>query len=254
LRRPLIALRPRPVLDDPRAQPLADEAQDPLVRDPVLKEPPQPAMIKAGEVVADVRVEHPVHLPPQDPGGERIQRVMRAAPWPEPVGEAQEVRLVNGAQHLDDGPLEDLVLQRGNAERPQPPVRLRDVRPPRRPRPVAPAMDPTVEVDEVFLKVLPVGPPRHPVHPRPSPRAQRPVGRPQAIQVDVVQERREPHILVLLHRSAHTVQRTWRALPGSVSGARIAGRVPLGRPPSLHRLRDRSHGVVRQLRRYYRAV
>jgi hypothetical protein len=44
---------------------------------------------------------------------------------PEPVGEAPEVHLVDGAQHLDDGPLDDLVLQRGNAERPLPPVRLR---------------------------------------------------------------------------------------------------------------------------------
>src|SRR5260370_470676 len=29
---------------------------------------------------------------------------MRAAPWPEPVGETEEVRLVDGAEHLDDGP------------------------------------------------------------------------------------------------------------------------------------------------------
>ena len=41
---------------------------------------------------------------------------MRAAPRPEPVGEAQEVRLVDGVEHLDDGPLDDLVLQRGDGE------------------------------------------------------------------------------------------------------------------------------------------
>jgi hypothetical protein len=46
-------------------------------------------MVKAGEVVAKVRVEHPIHLPPRDPGGERIQRVMRAAPRPESGGEAE---------------------------------------------------------------------------------------------------------------------------------------------------------------------
>jgi hypothetical protein len=45
--------RPRPMLDDPRGQPLGDQPQDPLVRDPVLKEPPQPGVIKAGEEVED---------------------------------------------------------------------------------------------------------------------------------------------------------------------------------------------------------
>jgi hypothetical protein len=39
---------------------------------------------------------------------------VRAAPGPEPVGEAPEVRLVDGIEYLDDGPLDDLVLQRGD--------------------------------------------------------------------------------------------------------------------------------------------
>ena len=121
LRCSLRSLRPFPVLDDSRGQPLGDQPQDPLVRDPVPEKPLQPAMIQAGEEVADVRVEHPVHLLLLDPGRERIQRMMRAAPWPEPVREAPEVRLIHGVQHLDDGPLDNLVLQRGNAERPQPP-------------------------------------------------------------------------------------------------------------------------------------
>jgi hypothetical protein len=44
---------------------------------------------------------------------------------PEPIGETQEVLLVDRVQHLNDGPLDELVLQRGDAQRPQPPVRLR---------------------------------------------------------------------------------------------------------------------------------
>ena len=39
-----------------------------------------------------------------------------------------------------------------------------------------------------------------------------------------------------------------------MSGTRFAGRVPLGRAPSLHRLRRRARGVVRRLRRYYGPV
>ena len=66
-----------------------------------------------------------------DPGRERIQRVMRRAPGPKPVGEAEEVRLVDAVEHLHDGALKDLVLQRGDTERPQPPVPFGDVRPSR---------------------------------------------------------------------------------------------------------------------------
>ena len=39
-------------------------------------------MIQTGEELADIRVEHPVHLFPLDPDRERIQRLMRAAPRP----------------------------------------------------------------------------------------------------------------------------------------------------------------------------
>jgi hypothetical protein len=81
-------------------------------------------VIKTGEEILDIGIEHPVHPPPFDPDRQRIQRIMWAAPWSEPVGEAEEVLLVDGVEHLDDGPLDDLVLQRGDAERPQPPVRL----------------------------------------------------------------------------------------------------------------------------------
>jgi hypothetical protein len=83
-------------------------------------------MVEAGKVVAEISVEHPAHVLAHDPGGERIQRVMRAAPGPKPVGEPEKVRLVDGVQHLDQRPLKDLVLQRSATERPQPPVRLRD--------------------------------------------------------------------------------------------------------------------------------
>jgi hypothetical protein len=96
----------------------------------VLEEPHQPGVVEAGEEVADVRVEHPVHLLAFDPDHERVQRVVRAAPRPEAVREAEEVRLVDGVQYLDDGALDDFVLQRGDPERPRPPVRLRDEHPP----------------------------------------------------------------------------------------------------------------------------
>src|SRR6266540_2148740 len=94
---------------------------------------------------------------------------MWTASRPKPVGEAPEVHLVDGIEHLHDGPLDDLVFQRGNTERPLPPVRLRDVRAPARFRPVAPCLHPRVQVLKTLLQVLPVVGPRHPVHPRSRP-------------------------------------------------------------------------------------
>ena len=64
LRCSLRCLRPVPVLDDSCAQPFLDEPQDPLVRNPMLEKLRQPGLIELGEEVADVRVEHPVHLLP----------------------------------------------------------------------------------------------------------------------------------------------------------------------------------------------
>jgi len=118
LRCPLITGRPRPVLDHACAEPFLDQAQDPPVRYPVFEKPHQPRLIQAGEAVADIRVDHPIHLPLEDSGGKRVQRIVLATPRPKPIGETQEVHLVDGVQHLDDGTLDDLVLQRGDTERP----------------------------------------------------------------------------------------------------------------------------------------
>src|SRR6266540_3455271 len=208
LRRPVLACRPRSALDHSCPEPFQDQAQDSLIRDSVLEELHQPHVIEAGEEVAEIRVEHPVHLLAFDPDHQRVQRIVRPAPGPESVREAEEVRLVDGVQYLDDGALDDLVLQRGNPERPQPPVRLRDVHPPRRLRPVSAPVDTGMQIPKVLFEILPVVLPRHLVHPRRRRRAQPPIGRAQALDADVVQKRREPRIPVLPRDSAHTIQRT----------------------------------------------
>jgi site-specific DNA recombinase len=252
LRRALLTRRPLPVLDDPGRQPLTDQPPDPLVRDPVLNKPPQPRMINLAEKVLNVRVKHPAHPLGLDPHRERVQRIMLAAPRPKPIREAPEVHLVDGVEHLDDRPLNDLVLQRSDPQRPLPTVRLRDVRTPRWRRPVAPRLHPLVQILQVDLQVLPVTGPGHPIHPWRRVRADRPVRRPEPTQRDVVQQRGEPRILVPSCYLTHTAQRTGRPLPGTVSGVRFAVRVPLGSSPFLPRLRSRS--LVRRVRRYYATI
>ena len=116
------------------------------------------------------------------PDVERIQRVVLAAPRSEPVREAEEVGLVDGVQHLDRGPLDDFVFQRGHAERPLPPVGLRDVHPTNRLRSVRPPLQPLGEVLEVVLQCLAVVPPRLAIHARRGVPLQREVRRPQCVR------------------------------------------------------------------------
>ena len=64
------------------------------------------------------RRPYPVHLRARDPDRQRVQRIMLAAPRPEPVREPEEIFLVDRVQDLDHRSLNDLVLQRGDAQRP----------------------------------------------------------------------------------------------------------------------------------------
>ena len=72
--------------------------------------------------------------------------------------------------------------------------------------------------------------------------------------VDVVQERREPHRLVPRCYFTYPLQRIARAIPVLCPGHGLLARVPFGQAPSLHPLRRRSPGLVRELRRYCGAV
>src|SRR4029450_10813584 len=145
-------------------------------------------MINPAEEVADIRVEHPAHPLAFKPDRERVQRMMRTTPGPEPVREALEIHLIDGVEHLDHRALNDFVLQRRDPQRPKPPIRLPDIRPPPPRVPVAPPPPPpppplsddrppprrspvpphlprVVQIGETNLQSPPVVGPRRPVHP-----------------------------------------------------------------------------------------
>src|SRR5277367_3593866 len=122
---------------------------------------------------------------------------MWTTPRSKPIRETQEILFVDGVQHLAQSPLDDLVLQRGDPERPWPPVRLRYIHPPSRSRPVRAPMHTSMKILEVLLEVMPVLTPRHPIDPWSSIRSDRPVRHPETINGDMVQERGEPCLLVL---------------------------------------------------------
>jgi hypothetical protein len=78
--RPHGSLRPSSILVDRSGpQPLLDESQDPPISDPMLEKTRQATVVDGIEEATDVRIEHPVHPFPQDPGRECVQRIMRAA-------------------------------------------------------------------------------------------------------------------------------------------------------------------------------
>ena len=131
---------------------------------------------------------------------------MLTAPRPAPIRAPAEIFQVDRAQHLDHRALDDLVLQRGNAERPLPSVRLGDIHPPRRQRPIGAAVNAVLEILEPRLEICAVFPSPHPVHSRRRLPLQRLVGIPQQVDIDVMEERRELLLLSLLGRLPYTVQ------------------------------------------------
>ena len=75
---------------------------------PVLEEPDQPLVRQPIEEAAHVQIQHPVHMSLIESTPQRIQRLMLAAFWPEPVREAEEVRLVDVVEHLQTRSLDEL--------------------------------------------------------------------------------------------------------------------------------------------------
>jgi hypothetical protein len=65
-----------------------------------------------------------------------------------------------------------------------------------------------MEIPKVLFEIQPVVRPRDPVHPRRGLGLQRPICRPQTIDIDGVQERGELRFLVRCCHSAHTTQIT----------------------------------------------
>ena len=174
---------------------------------------------------------------------------MWTAPRSEPIGEAEEVRLIDAVQDQHEGTLDHLVLERGNPEWPLASVRLRDVDPPDRLRSVRPPLQARREVHEVILQLLPVGPPRFTIDSRCRVPLEAKVRLAQGLDaVDVVQERREPSPLVRLRCLPYAVPRTEHALPALSPGRVLRTRIPLGLPPSLRPFRRRRSASARYRR------
>jgi hypothetical protein len=172
-------------------KPLGDQPDDPSIADPMFDEPDQPILANLVEKGLNVAIKHPVDLPLPNSERERVQRLMLVTPEPEPVTEAEKLRFIDRCQDCKHCRLDDLVLQSGDAERPLSAIRLRYVRPARWQRSIRSCVHTSVKICEVGLDVLHVVGPRHLVDTRRSGPLQVEEARPQNIDADVMQERRQ---------------------------------------------------------------
>src|SRR5580658_1412950 len=246
---------PFPILQPAGMEPFLDQPHDAPICNPMLDEFHKPFVGKPIKEAFDIQIEHPVHFSRQQSRIERLQRLVLAASWPEPLREAEKIRFVDSVQHLDRRTLDDLVFQRRDSQRSLPPVGLWYIHSPHRLRSVRSALQPVGQVLEISFQFLPIVPPRLPVHTRRGFLLQREVGHPQRVQaVDVVQERREPQLLILCCCLTYPPERTERVSPARCPGRVLLRQVPFGQPSSLHLLRHRLPSFVRGLLRYSRAV
>ena len=107
-----------------------------------------------------------------------------------------------------------------------------------------------MEVREPALEIGLVLLPRHAIHAGGSLTLEGVEGNLQGLDANVVEQRGELLLLPLPCGFPHTVQLLGHAFPDLSPARALLARVPLGPRPSLHRLRRRFPGFVRQLRRY----
>src|SRR5271166_1945427 len=158
--------------------------------------------------------------------------------------EPEEIFLVDRVQHLDQRALDNLVLQRGDAERALPPVELRDIPTPRRLRSIGSSVDSAVQILKASLEVMAVILPCHAIDARSRLALERQVGFPELI---AVQERGEPFLLLQPCALPYAFQAVGRAVPARCPGRAVLFRILLGPRPWLHELLRRSPGLVRSL-------
>src|SRR5882762_7947489 len=255
LGRPLFRPYSFPILQHAGLQPFLDEPYDAPVCYPVLDELHQPIVGNPIEKAFDVQIQHPVHFLRQQSRVQRIQRLMLASPWSEPIRKTKEVGFVDSVQHLDRRTLDDFVFQRRNSKWPLPPVGLGDVHPTHWLRSVRSSLPSMGEILEIVLEGLAVVPPRLSIHTGRGFLLHSEVGHAQRFRVvDVVQKRREPQLLILSCCLTYPLQRTRRVAPARCPGRVLLGQVPFGQPSSLLPLRCQLPGFVRGLLRYYKAV
>ena len=121
-------------------------------------------MVNPVKEAFDISIQYPVHTFSGDRHAQCIECVVLADTRPEAIAETEKVLLVDALQYLQHRLLDNLVFQRGDAQRPLSAVGLGNPQATRRLSSVGSPVNPTVEVCNVVLHVSLIFVPRHPVH------------------------------------------------------------------------------------------
>ncbi len=201
-----------------------------------------------------VRIEDPVHFLPLDARVQRIQRLMRTASWPKSIRKAPKIHLVDLVEDRHDCLLHDLVFQRRDAQRPLfLAVGFRYVHSSRWLRPVRSTVYPAMEIFQPIFQTVFVLLPPHTVHSRRGVPLQRVIALPEHLDAQMVEQSREPFLLLFLRCFAYAVQPLGHSFP-ALGRTRVGlFDVLLGLRSSLHNLR-RGCPFVRLFHGYYNAV
>jgi len=146
--------RPLTILGDSCPEPLADQAENPSVSNPVLEEVEQPFMVDGIEKGLNVCIEHPVHSSFGQAHIQGVQPVMGRTPGPETVRKSEEVHLIDGVENRGHCMLDDLVGQGSDPQGTLASVRLGDVGPLGRLCTIGPAMNLLVQVVQPLIQTL----------------------------------------------------------------------------------------------------
>ena len=176
------------------------------------------------------------------------QRLVSAASRTKAIGAVEEVGFIDGAQHLRHRALDDLVLQDEDAERPLSAVSLGDVRPANRQRLVPAAMDTLSQSSRRLSASHSLR--RFPPSSRPPRRRRLPAAAAgtlsfERLDVDVVQQRREPGLARPFGR--HPGEMIWKIGPDPVFGPPVSrpGSSPVEALPPVDSLPSSPSAVLR---------
>ena len=113
--RPRFRARYRSGFKYARAEPLADQAQQPTIIDPLLNHTAKRTVLNRVEVRTNVRIDDPAYTTGHTLDSERFERIMGTATRAKSVGERVEILLVDRTHKHDDRSLDNLVLKDGDA-------------------------------------------------------------------------------------------------------------------------------------------
>src|SRR5688572_3493500 len=169
-----------------------------------------------------------------------------------PIGEPDELGLVDRLEYHSHRLLDYLVLQCGDAERTCSTIPFGNVYAPHRQRMVTATMDAVLQLEQAFAKTLAVLLPRDLVHSSRCLLAQACVRFQQQRHLDVTEQVGPFVFRLLLGSLSQPLQVRERISPALCQGCVSCNSFPLGRGPFLHRLEGRYPHLRRYLRYYDR--